>query len=88
MTVKTLRRSKNLDWFICPGNNQMLTLIPLITEALRLVNNLLEGIPIQDRQAQARIWFLTWWPLSRGWLKILGVKEEDLKQIEDLTGKK
>jgi len=61
-----------------------LAIIPLITEALKLANLLIEGTPIEQRQAQARVAFLTWWPLSKGILKLAGVKDEELKQIEEL----
>jgi hypothetical protein len=62
----------------------MLTIIPLITAALQLANTLLEGIPIQDRQAQARVWFLASWPITKGWLKLSGVGEEQIRQVEEM----
>lgn len=61
-----------------------LAIIPLITEALKLVNNLIEGVPIEQRQAQARAAFVVWWPLTKGILKLAGIKDEELKQIEEL----
>ncbi len=61
-----------------------LAIIPLITEALKLANLLIEGTPIETRQAQARVAFLTWWPLTKGILRLAGVSEVELKQIEEL----
>lgn len=59
--------------------------IPLITEALKLVNLLIEGTPIEQRQVQARIWFLTWWPLTKGILKLNGVTDAELDEIEKMA---
>lgn len=60
-------------------------ILPLVTEALKLVNLLIEGTPMDQRQAQARVWFLTWWPLTKGILRLNGVSEVELKQIEELA---
>ena len=65
----------------------MLTLIPLITEALRLANTILEGIPLQERQAQARVWWLTWWPITKSWLKLAGISDEEIRQVEEMAKK-
>ncbi len=62
-----------------------LAVLPLITEALKLVNLLIEGTPIEQRQAQARIWFAAWWPLTKGILKLNGVSDTELKEIEELA---
>lgn len=62
-----------------------LAVLPLITETLKLVNLLIEGTPIEQRQAQARVWFLTWWPLTKGILKLNGVSDAELKEIEELA---
>jgi len=43
-------------------------LIPLIQEILRLVNNLLEGTPIEQRRASSIAWFQMTWPLVKGLL--------------------
>ena len=66
---------------------EMITLavLPLITQALKLVNLLIEGTPIEQRQAQARVWFAVWYPLTKGILKLNGVSDEELKQIEELA---
>jgi len=61
-----------------------LALIILATEVLKLVNLLLEGETVSQRQARAYAWWIGWWPLSRGWLKLWGAKEEDLKQVEEI----
>lgn len=60
-------------------------ILPLVTEALKLVNLLIEGTPLDQRQAQARVWFLTWWPLTKGILRLNGVSDVELKQIEELA---
>ena len=65
----------------------MLALIPLITEALQLANTILEGIPLQERQAQARVWWLTWWPITKNWLKLAGVSDEEIRQVEEMAKK-
>ena len=66
-----------------------LALIPLITEALKLVNLLIEGVSVEQRQAQARVWFYLWWPMTRRILKIGGeVTDADLLEIEKMIGKK
>lgn len=60
-------------------------IVPLITEALRTLNFFLEGVPVAMRQAQALIWFVTTWPLVRGVMKLTGVSDAELKQIEELA---
>lgn len=51
----------------------------VIEQILRLVNNLLEARPVEQREAEARIWFAVWWPLVR-----IGLKPEQVTQIEKL----
>lgn len=65
----------------------MIALIPLITAALQLANTILEGIPLQERQAQARVWWLTWWPITKSWLKLAGIPDEEIRQVEEMTKK-
>ena len=61
-------------------------ILALITEALRLVNLLIEGVPIEQRQAQARIWFLMWWPYMTVVLKLGGVvSQAEMQDIEDMV---
>jgi len=55
---------------------------PLITEILRLVNNLIEGVPVEKRQAQAQLWFELTWPGLHDILSGLGMKEEALQKFE------
>lgn len=43
-------------------------LIPLAVEILRLVNNLIEGTPLEQRRANSIIWYQTTWPLVKGLL--------------------
>lgn len=40
-------------------------ILPLATEALRLANTLLEGVPVEQRRAQALAWWAMTWPLVR-----------------------
>lgn len=60
-------------------------ILELLTEALRLANNLLEGTPIEQRKAQAIAAFWTTWPVAK-----LFLKKEQQDQIEavmkQLTG--
>jgi len=67
-----------------------LALIPLITEVLKLVNNLLEGVSVSQRQADARIWFIFWWPRTKWILKLSGqVTDAELDEIKEMVvGKK
>jgi hypothetical protein len=62
-----------------------LAVLPLITEALKLVNNLIEGVPVEQRQAEARIWFAFWWPKSKWILKLAGLSDAELAEIETLA---
>ena len=62
-----------------------IAIVALITEALKLVNNLIEGVPVEQRQAQARVWFLATWPIVKEVMKLNGVSDSELKQIEDLA---
>ncbi len=45
-----------------------LVVITLIAEILRLVNNLLDGTAVEQRQAQARIWFDVTYPVVERFL--------------------
>lgn len=67
-----------------------LALIPLITEVLKLINNLLEGVSVSQRQAEARIWFVFWWPKTKWILKLSGqVTDAELDEIKEMVvGKK
>lgn len=67
-----------------------LALIPLITEVLKLINNLLEGVSVSQRQAEARIWFIFWWPKTKWILKLSGqVTDAELDEIKEMVvGKK
>ena len=61
----------------------MVALIPLIEQILKLVNNLLEGTPVEIRQANATAWFFLWWPLMKRILSRSGLSEAELAQIEE-----
>lgn len=39
--------------------------LAFITEVVKLVNNILEGIPVEQRKANSIIWFNTTWPLVK-----------------------
>jgi hypothetical protein len=45
-----------------------LILLGVIEQALRLVNNLLEARPPEQRQAEALVWFRMWWPVTKRFL--------------------
>lgn len=60
----------------------MIALVPLIEQILKLVNTLLEGTPVEVRQANAVTWFFMWWPLGKLILKKNGFKDEEIAQIE------
>jgi len=62
-----------------------IAVLALITEALKFANNLIEGIPVELRQAEALRFFATWWPLNKRLLKLIGVDEETIAQIEELA---
>jgi len=58
-------------------------LIPaLITEALKLINLLLEGTSIEQRKSQALIWFWSTWPVTKFFLKLGGTPSNIIDQIE------
>lgn len=54
----------------------------LITQALKLLSLLLEGTPIELREAKAIAWFWMWWPIGRLILKHNGTPPEVIAQIE------
>lgn len=54
----------------------------LITEALKLINLLLEGVPIEQRQVQAKVWFWSTWPVTKFFLKIGNTPQSVIDQIE------
>ena len=60
----------------------MVAIVPLIEQILRLVNNLLEGTPVEIRQANATTWFFLWWPITKRILSRSGLTDADLSQIE------
>ncbi len=39
----------------------ILALVPLLTEIFKMVNLMIEGKPIEQRQAEALIWFDIFW---------------------------
>jgi hypothetical protein len=49
----------------------------LIEQALRLINNLLEARPPEQREADARIWFAVWWPVVKVFLPAATVAHVD-----------
>lgn len=56
----------------------------IILEALRLLNLLLEGIPVQQRQAEAVKWFWLTWPAAQRFLKWAGAPADAIAQIESI----
>jgi hypothetical protein len=63
----------------------ILIALPLITEALKTVNLLLEGVSIDQRRAQSLAWFWMTWPVTRTILSALKVPPEELTKIEELA---
>ena len=59
-------------------------IIPLITEALRTVNLLLEGVDVDQRRAQSLAWFWMTWPIMKSVLA-LSVSPDELAKIEALA---
>lgn len=55
------------------------TAAQLVIKILDLVIKLLDGVPVEQRRAQAIAWFWTWWPVSKIFLK----KEQE-EQIEKI----
>lgn len=61
--------------------------LELINNILRLFILILEGTPVDVRQAQARTWFWMTWPVAKPILKLAKTPEEVLTSIEILVGK-
>lgn len=59
-----------------------LVIVALITELLKLINLLLEGVPIEQRRAQSIVWFWATWPGLKAVLKLGKVPDEALAQAE------
>jgi len=51
----------------------------VIEELLKLIRLIIEGVPIEQRRAEAVKWFYLWWPLSK-----LLVPKEYHAQIESI----
>lgn len=62
-----------------------IAVLALVTEALKLINNLIEGVPVELRQAEALHWFATFWPLNKRLLKLIGVDDATITEIEELA---
>lgn len=61
-------------------------MILLATNALKLIILILEGVPVEQRKAQALIWFHLWWPLTKSLLRLNGTPPEVFEQVEKLVG--
>jgi hypothetical protein len=61
-----------------------IVLLAVIGEALKLVNLILEGVPVEQRRAQAIAWFWLTWPILKQWLKLAGAPDDAAEQIEAL----
>lgn len=57
----------------------MLIYAALLTEIFKLINNLLEGKPLEQRQAEALIWFNLTWPLFKN-----SVSKDQAEAIENV----
>jgi hypothetical protein len=60
-----------------------LVIIALVTELAKAFNLLLESVPVEQRRAQSLAWWHLTWPGMRWLLKLLGVSEDALHQIEE-----
>jgi len=56
--------------------------LDLVAQILRLLNVLLEGVPVEQRQAQAAIWFWATWPMTKVFLKLGGTPQSAIDGIE------
>jgi hypothetical protein len=63
----------------------ILSVLPLITETLKMVNLLLEGVSVEQRRAQSLAWFWATWPVFRLVLAAIKVPPEELTRIEALA---
>lgn len=61
-----------------------LVIVALLVEILKLINLLLEGVPIEQRRAQSILWFWATWPALKTILKLGKVPDEALTQAEEL----
>lgn len=43
----------------------ILAVLPLVTEVIRLINNIIEGKPMEQRRAEAIIAFNLLWPIAK-----------------------
>lgn len=55
------------------------------TELLKLLNTFLEGVPVEQRQAQSIQWFVMWWPVNKGMLELMGASEKSIAHVEGLV---
>lgn len=61
-----------------------IVLLSVIAEGLKLANTILEGVPVDQRRAQAMAWFWLTWPILKPWLKVAGTPDDAIAQIEAL----
>jgi hypothetical protein len=62
-----------------------LLILTLLAEALKLINLILEGVPVEQRRAQSIAWFwLTWPGITKPVLKLAGTSDAELAKIEAL----
>lgn len=59
-----------------------LPILAVIEQVLRLINNLIEGTPMEQRRANAIGWYKATWPLV-AW----AIPVETRKQIEEIMAK-
>jgi hypothetical protein len=66
----------------------VIVFIPLITEGLKLINNILEGTPIEVRKAHALAWWAAWEPVVLGTIKSEAIKQAIKDSITQLQAGK
>ncbi len=59
-----------------------LPVLAVIEQVLRLINNLIEGTPMEQRRATALGWYAATWPLV-AW----AIPPDIRKQVEDIMAK-
>lgn len=62
----------------------LLAALPVLHELLRLVNAILEGIPVEQRRAEAVKWFWLTWPSAKVLLRWAGAPPDAVQHIETL----
>lgn len=61
----------------------------MIAEIFKCINLLIEGVPVEQRRAEAKMWFLRTWSINKRLGKLAGATDEELEEIRaGVVGKK